>query len=148
MSNLQMDLANVRSVNGNNLLTQSAKSRTKDTTSLDMTDFLKMMVAQFQNQDPENAASSTDMLNQMVQMSMIQAITDITATTTMLYTGSLVGKDVTVGQYDSNGNLEEIVGKVTGSGMYNSAPVIYVDGVRYDVSSILAVGTLPDAGTK
>lgn len=143
-----MDLANVQSVGGNNLSAQSAKSSTKDATSLDMTDFLKMMVAQFQNQDPENAASSTDMLNQMVQMSMVQAITSITDTTTMFYNASLVGKDVTVGQYDANGNLQEIVGKVTGSGIYNGSPVIYVDGVRYDTSNILAVGTLPGDETK
>jgi len=148
MSNLLSDLANVQSASGNSASSQTAKSSTKSSTSLDMTDFLKMMVAQFQNQDPENAASSTDMLNQMVQMSMIQAITDITATTTMSYTASLVGKDVTVGQIDSNGKLQEVVGKVTASGMYNSSPVIYVNGVRYDASNILAIGTLPDPETK
>ena len=52
--------------------TQSTSSvkKSTDTFGLDMTDFLKMMVAQFQNQDPENAADTSEMLNQMVQMQM------------------------------------------------------------------------------
>lgn len=140
MSDYLSDLSALSSVSST---VQTAKSSSNS--SLDMTDFLSMMVAQFQNQDPENAASTTDMLNQMVEMTMIQAITNITDATTMLYTSSLVGKEVTIGQYDSNGNLQEIVGTVTGTGTYNDNPVVFVDGVSYNLSSIMAVGRLPDS---
>ena len=144
MSDFMSDLANMQI---NSVLSATAAKTTKNksagSTSLDMTDFLTMMVAQFQNQDPENAASTTDMLNQMVQMSMIQAITNITDAATMIYSSSLVGKEVTVGQFDSDGKLQEIVGTVTGTGTYNGNPVVFVDGVSYNLSSILAVGRLP-----
>ena len=144
MSDFMSDLANMQI---NSVLSSTAAKTTKNksagSTSLDMTDFLTMMVAQFQNQDPENAASTTDMLNQMVQMSMIQAITNITDAATMIYSSSLVGKEVTVGQFDSDGKLQEIVGTVTGTGTYNGNPVVFVDGVSYNLSSILAVGRLP-----
>ena len=144
MSDYMSDLANMQI---NSVLSSTAAKTTKNksagSTSLDMTDFLTMMVAQFQNQDPENAASTTDMLNQMVQMSMIQAITNITDAATMIYSSSLVGKEVTVGQFDSDGKLQEIVGTVTGTGTYNGNPVVFVDGVSYNLSSILAVGRLP-----
>ena len=144
MSDFMSDLANMQI---NSALSSTAARTTKNksagSTSLDMTDFLTMMVAQFQNQDPENAASTTDMLNQMVQMSMIQAITNITDAATMIYSSSLVGKEVTVGQFDSDGKLQEIVGTVTGTGTYNGNPVVFVDGVSYNLSSILAVGRLP-----
>lgn len=125
--------------------TQSTSSVKKgsDSFGLDMTDFLKMMVAQFQNQDPENAADTSDMLNQMVQMSMIQAIADITDAVSLSYSASLVGKEVTVGTFDSEGKLQEVVGTVTGTGSYNGDPVIYVDGQMYSMSSIMAVGRLP-----
>ena len=125
--------------------TQSSSSvkKSSDSFGLDMTDFLKMMVAQFQNQDPENAADTSDMLNQMVQMSMIQAIADITDAVSLSYSASLVGKEVTVGTFDSEGKLQEIVGTVTGTGSYNGSPVIYVDGQMYSMSSIMAVGRLP-----
>lgn len=125
--------------------TQSTSSvkKSTDTFGLDMTDFLKMMVAQFQNQDPENAADTSEMLNQMVQMSMIQAIADITDAVSLSYSASLVGKEVTVGTFDSEGKLQEVVGTVTGTGSYNGSPVIYVDGQMYSMSSIMAVGRLP-----
>ena len=125
--------------------TQSTSSvkKSTDTFGLDMTDFLKMIVAQFQNQDPENAADTSDMLNQMVQMSMIQAIADITDAVSLSYSASLVGKEVTVGTFDSEGKLQEVVGTVTGTGSYNGSPVIYVDGQMYSMSSIMAVGRLP-----
>lgn len=144
MSDFMSDLANIQI---NSVLSSTSAKTTKNksagSTALDMTDFLTMMVAQFQNQDPENAASTTDMLNQMVQMSMIQAITNITDAATMIYSSSLVGKEVTVGQFDSDGKLQEIVGTVTGTGTYNGNPVVFVDGVSYNLSSILAVGRLP-----
>ena len=144
MSDFMSDLANMQI---NSVLSSTAAKTTKNksagSTALDMTDFLTMMVAQFQNQDPEHAASTTDMLNQMVQMSMIQAITNITDAATMIYSSSLVGKEVTVGQFDSDGKLQEIVGTVTGTGTYNGNPVVFVDGVSYNLSSILAVGRLP-----
>ena len=125
--------------------TQSSSSvkKSSDSFGLDMTDFLKMMVSQFQNQDPENAADTSDMLNQMVQMSMIQAIADITDAVSLSYSASLVGKEVTVGTFDSEGKLQEVVGTVTGTGSYNGSPVIYVDGQMYSMSSIMAVGRLP-----
>ena len=125
--------------------TQSSSSvkKSSDSFGLDMTDFLKMMVAQFQNQDPENAADTSDMLNQMVQMSMIQAIADITDAVSLSYSASLVGKEVTIGTFDSEGKLQEVVGTVTGTGSYNGSPVIYVDGQMYSMSSIMAVGRLP-----
>ena len=122
---------------------RSSVKKSSDSFGLDMTDFLKMMVAQFQNQDPENAADTSDMLNQMVQMSMIQAIADITDAVSLSYSASLVGKEVTVGTFDSEGKLQEVVGTVTGTGSYNGSPVIYVDGQMYSMSSIMAVGRLP-----
>ncbi len=138
MSDYIGDIASLASTNS----TTATKSKS-DSLSLDMEDFLQMMVAQFQNQDPENAASTTDMLNQMVQMSMIQAITNITDAVSLSYSASLVGKEVTVGSYDSDGKLQEIVGTVTGTGTYNGSPVVFVDGVSYNMSSIMAVGRLP-----
>ena len=144
MSSYMGDISNIMSANSANHLPADLKVSSKENAmGLDMTDFLKMMVAQFQNQDPENAADTSDMLNQMVQMSMIQAIADITDAVSLSYSASLVGKEVTVGTFDSEGKLQEVVGTVTGTGSYNGSPVIYVDGQMYSMSSIMAVGRLP-----
>ena len=138
MSDYIGDIASLAS-SGSTAVSKSSS----DSLSIDMDDFLQMMVAQFQNQDPENAASTTDMLNQMVQMSMIQAITNITDAVSLSYSASPVGKEVTVGSYDSDGKLQEIVGTVTGTGTYSGSPVVFVDGVSYYMSSIMAIGRLP-----
>ena len=124
--------------------TSNTSSTTKSGDTLDMTDFLTLIVAQFQNQSIDNTADTSDMLNQLVQMSTVQAITNITDATVMMYAGSLVGKEVTVGQYNSDGKLEEIVGTVTGTGVAGGQQVIFVDGKSYYLSDIMAVGRLPE----
>lgn len=125
----------------------SSSASTKDSTSLDMTDFLTLMVAQFQNQSIDNTADTSDMLNQLVQMSVVQAITNITDATVMMYAGSLVGKEVTVGKYGNDGTLEEVVGTVTGTGVLGGQQVIFVDGKSYYLNEIMAVGRLPEVET-
>lgn len=119
-------------------------SNTQSSGSLDMNDFLSLIVAQFQNQSIDNTADTSDMLNQLVQMSTIQAITNVTDATVMMYAGSLVGKEVTVGEFNSEGKLEEIVGVVTGTGVASGQQVIFVNGKSYLLSDIMAVGRLPD----
>ena len=98
---------------------------------------------QFQNQDMDNPASTSDMMNQLMQMSTIQAMATMTDASTMSYAASLVGKTVTIGEF-TNGRLNEIVGEVTASATYNGEQVIFVNGTQYPLTSIMAVGELPD----
>lgn len=116
--------------------------------SLDMTDFLTLMVAMFQNQDIDNAASTTDMMNQFVQMSVVQAITNISTliddSTVLTYAASLVGKEVTIGE-TAGKEMIETLGTVTGTGTLNGQQVIFLDnGKSYYLNQILAVGRLPE----
>lgn len=117
---------------------------------LSFTDFLQLMVAQMQNQTIDSAADPSDMVNQLVQMSVVQmmssvktSLDNLTDASTMTYAASLVGKTVTVGSYDDEGNVQEIVGTVTGTGTYQNTPVIFVNDQMYPLNSIMAVGTLP-----
>ena len=123
----------------------------KNDMGLDMNDFLQLIVQQFQNQTMDQAASSTDMLNQLVQMSVVQAISQVSESiatmvdaSTLSYAASLVGKEVTIGQVDKDGKIQEIVGQVTGTGTYQGAPVIFVNGKQYYLSEIMAIGRLPE----
>ena len=110
--------------------------------SLDMDDF--------QNQDIDNAASTSDMMNQMVQMSVVQAVTNMNTmvedSTVLTYAASLVGKEVTIGQYVGK-ELKEIVGTVTGTGTLKGQQVIFIGDDSYYLSDIMAVGRLPDKET-
>ena len=124
----------------------------EDRGTLSFTDMPGLMVAQFQNQTMDNQASTTDMMNQLVQMSSMQAMNEMTSNmkelalaNVMSYAASLVGKTVTVGVYnEKTKEMEEIVGTVQGTGTYDGQQVIYLDnGKGYFLSDIMAVGTLP-----
>lgn len=125
----------------------------EDKSTLSFTDMLSLMVAQFQNQTIDNQASTTDMMNQLVQMSSMQAMTEmstqikeLTLANVMSYSASLVGKTVTVGVENSEtGKIDELVGVVQGTGTYDGQQVVYLDnGKGYFLKEIMAVGTLPD----
>ena len=91
----------------------------KDKLELDMTDFITLMVTELTNQGIDNSMDTSDMLNQMVQMQMVQSMVNMTDASIMSYSSSLVGKEVTVVDgYDSNGKPIELVGKVMGTGQY------------------------------
>lgn len=127
--------------NGNVNGTQAVK-KSNDGIGLDMTDFLKLMIAQFQNQSIDDTADTSEMLNQMVQMQMIQAITNMTDASIMSYASSLVGKEVTVGKYNGT-ELEELVGTVTATGTKDGQHIIFINDEYYYLNEIMAVGRLP-----
>ncbi len=127
----------------------ATKNSTSKKAGKDLTtdDFLVLMCAMFQNQDIDNTASTADMMNQFVQISVIQAVTDISSlihdTSTLTYASSLVGKTVTIGMYEGN-ELKEIEGVVTGTGTLNGEQVIFIGDDIYMLSDIMAVGKLPE----
>lgn len=122
-----------------------------DSFGLNFEDFLQLMVQQLQNQTMDNTADTSEMLNQLVQMSTVEMLATVKDSVealvnanTLNYAASLVGKTVTVGKFDDEGNLEEVEGTVTGTGTYQGTIVIFVDGEMYPLNNIMAVGTLPD----
>lgn len=65
------------------------KDSSADKLTLTMEDFLQLMIAQFQNQDIDNPASTSDMMNQLISMSTIQSMKTMTDAATMSYAASL-----------------------------------------------------------
>lgn len=127
----------------------ATKNSTSSKAGKDLTtdDFLVLMCAMFQNQDIDNTASTTDMMNQFVQISVIQAVTEISSlvkdTNTLTYASSLVGKDVVIGIYEGN-TLKEIPGTVTGTGTLNGEQVIFIGDDIYKLTDVMAIGKLPE----
>ena len=111
---------------------------------LDMTDFIQLMITQLTSQGIDDTMDTSEMLNQMVQMQMITSMVNMTDAVTMNYSASLVGKNVTVGKYGSDGKLQEIYGEVTGTGTIDGQQVVFLDNKEYYLlSEIMAVGKLP-----
>ncbi len=136
--------------------TVTPKHATNDASSysLDMQDFLELMVTSLKNQTMDSSMDPAEMMNQMVQMSVVEAITNISQlisdSTSLTYAASLVGKEVTIGQYNASGKVSERPGTVTGTGTYGGEQVIFVDHndgkgpQTYYLSAIMAIGRVPD----
>ena len=146
-------IADLSSVYGTQATTTASKSTNKKAGGdMVMDDFLKLMVAQFQNKSIDDTADTTEMMNQMVQMSVIQAITSLTTlisdSTNLSYAASLVGKQVTIGERAGSdpSDIKEILGTVTGTVTLDGRQVIFLDDEEtpYYLTDIMAVGRLPE----
>ena len=143
MSTYLQDLGNTYAINAVKQPTHST-ARKAENNSLDMTDFLQLMVVQLQNQTMDNTTDTSDMLNQLVQMQMVTAMANMTDASVMSYASSLVGKVVTIGITDGN-TLEEREILVMGTGTMDGKQVIFgSDGKSYSLNQIMAVGRLPN----
>ena len=142
MSSYMGDISGI--VGGTGNITTDKKESKKSGYDLSMQDFLTLMMVELQNQTIDDTADTGEMLNQMVQMQMVTALTNMTDASVMSYSNSLVGKDVTIGIND-NGKLEEQIITVRGTGFSGGSPVIFgSDGKTYYLSQIMAVGRLPE----
>ena len=112
---------------------------TSDSSSLDMQDFLNLLVSQITNQDSMNPMENTEFVSQMAQFSSLQAMTDLTEISMQGQATSLIGKNVVVASYNNKGELdvqEGIVQKVT---IYSGKTKFYVNDVEYDYANIMEV---------
>lgn len=144
-SNSMADIAGL--LGGVSGITPQNSTSRKNNTELNMEDFLQLMIVQLQNQTIDDAMDTSEMMNQMVQMQMISAITNMTETNVMSYASSLVGKVVTIGISTEQG-LEEKEVWVTGTGVMNGQQVIFGKDSTgkietYGLNQIMAVGQLP-----
>jgi flagellar basal-body rod modification protein FlgD len=125
-----------------NTMSASGTSR-KDNQSLSMDDFFQLMVAQLKNQDMFSPTDNTQMINQMAQFSIVNALTDMKALTSTTYSMSLIGKQATVAFMDDNGQLQSVTGLIEGVNLYGGAEEVVIGGKSYGLSNIMSV---TDAG--
>ena len=144
-SNPMADIAGLLGA-GSGFRPENSTSR-KNNTELDMQDFLQLMIVQLQNQTIDDTMDTSEMMNQMIQMQMITAMSNMTETSVQSYASSLVGKVVTIGIVTDKG-LEEREVIVTGTGVMNGQQVIFGKDSKgnietYGLNQIMAVGQLP-----
>ena len=141
-SNSMADIAGLLGAKNTNVVKNSTSR--PGNTELNMQDFLNLMIVQLQNQTIDDSMDTSEMMNQMVQMQMISAVSNMTETNIMSYAGSLVGKVVTIGIVNGN-DLEEREIVVMGTGVLNGQQVIFgSDGEAYALNQIMAIGRLPN----
>jgi flagellar basal-body rod modification protein FlgD len=130
--------------------TSAASSTAKP--ALGKQDFLKLLMAQLQNQDPLKPVDDTAMIAQMAQFSALEATQQLNATIqqtsnvqTVSSAGALIGKYVQSALPDGTNTS----GAVTGVNFTTTAgvvsPTLVIDGKDVDYSTIVKVSSSPIA---
>lgn len=150
-------------VNNTSSVVSQAKN-TKSNSSMDQMDFINLLVAEMQNQDPLEPSSNTDYVAQMATFSQVQALDDMKVNMAAMNVDNLVGKYVTLNVTDAQGNVKEITGKVdfvtheNGKNyvsiedeLYNAEDLVTVMDEKYSEANVMAAtfsnlaGQLPNA---
>jgi flagellar basal-body rod modification protein FlgD len=132
----------------NSAITKQDAAQSGDTSSalptqtLNQDDFLKLLVAQLQAQDPMNPESDTEFVSQMANFTTLEQSKEMTTDIQQLgsqqqlqQANDLIGRTVTLGNAD--GSLTS--GTVTGILVQSGVPSLIVNGQAYDMSTLLAI---------
>ncbi len=106
----------------------SSSSSLSGSSALDKDAFLKILVAQLQNQDPTQPMSDTEFISQLAQFSSLEQMQQMTAMFSYTQAYSLVGKNITALFTDENGTQQEVTGTVDSVITYNGEPYLSVGG--------------------
>lgn len=93
--------------------------------------YLKLIVAQMQNQDFNDPMDDSEVLAQMAQYSMLEGIKNMTQQSSVSYATSLVGKIVTV-----DGESGLYTGKVNSITVEDGKAQLIIDGEAYDSAKV------------
>jgi flagellar basal-body rod modification protein FlgD len=126
--------------------TSSSSSAANGFGSLKLDDFMKMLLAELQNQDPLSPMDASQMLTQIGQITQVGSTQQLTSTLNSVLLGqnvnnatSLIGK--TIQGLDVNN--KEVTGKVDKVTITDGKPVLTVGDTTVDIANVRAV--LPDA---
>lgn len=119
-----------------------AQQSQSSVSGLSQNDFLQLLVAQMQNQDPSNPVSSDQFLQEMasftevVDLSQLQTLTQSLLSNEVATQGlELLGKQVTA--QTSSG--QQISGTVSELSMVGGQPMLTVNGTQLPVSQVVSV---------
>jgi flagellar basal-body rod modification protein FlgD len=117
---------------------------------LSQSNFLNLLVAELQNQDPLNPLSSDSFIQQLATLTdvsavgqMTQAMTDLLDLSAAASAVRLIGQNVTVAIAGGSTVQGTVSGVEAGAG----GPQVVVSGTAYPLSSVVAVGSVPGAGS-
>lgn len=136
-----------RSAKSNNDYTYNRNPEYKTGTStLGMQDYFKLLSAQLQYQDMSNPMSNSEMMAQLTQMAMVEAMNTSTQTSVTTYASQMLNKEVTVAELDeTTGKMTgKVVGVVEGVDLSSTSPTVYVNGKGYALTQLMSLGKVPE----
>jgi flagellar basal-body rod modification protein FlgD len=113
----------------------SSDSQASKSSTLNQNDFLQLLVAQMQNQNPLEPQSNSEMAAQMAQFTSLQQSSAMSSSLAMLQANSLIGNTVSLkvdSQTTANGVVQGVV-------MQSGTPEILVNGSLYNLNQVTTV---------
>lgn len=115
-------------------LEEYQKSQRKTGSKLDQDDFLKILVAQMENQDPMEPTSNEDFMAQMAQFSALEAMNSMGKSFALTQAYSMIGKQV----YVQDGT-DIVNGTVSGVVSENGINYLLIGDKYYDATKVTGV---------
>ena len=120
----------------------SSSTSTNTLNNLTPTDFMKMLVAELQDQDPTQPVSNTEILQEVSQIDSVESNQQLSTTLSSVLSGqnlatasNLLQKSVAA----TTSSGASISGTVTGVEVTNGNPQLYINGQLIDLSSVTAI---------
>lgn len=113
-------------------------------TSLDMQDFLTLLVGQLKNQDVTNPMDDTAFISQMAQFTTLQAMEELSRIAMAQYGASLLGKTAVVAKFDDTGKYVQDEGVIERVDFTGDETEVSLNGCIYELSSVMEVLQSPE----
>ncbi len=134
--------------------TQTYSPESTDKNTLTISSYFKLLAAEMANQDMTNPMDSSEIMNQMSQMAMVQSLASMTTalqTSTALsktsYAASMIGKEVTLnvasGEVDEETGATSLVkGVIASVNISGEEPTFKLEGddTEYSMDKIMSIG--------
>lgn len=122
---------------------QAEQNENQKQNTLGQDEFLKLLTAQIQYQNPLSPQESNDYMNQMAQFSILEQLQNINTkidnffeTEQQFQTISMLGKNVTVGN-DGDTTISGVVESVK---FTEKGPKVIVDGQEFSLTQVQEIG--------
>lgn len=146
MSDFATQYADRINMNTGNQKVWDAVFTDKKENTVQVEDFLKLMVTQLQNQDFMNPVDDTQFLSQLAQFASMTAMEEMRSYSQTTYATSLAGKTVTVAKNNVSGGIDKATGIVEKVDLSGDEFEVYVGGKPYTLDQIMYVGGGAAAG--
>jgi flagellar basal-body rod modification protein FlgD len=102
--------------------------------TLDQDDFLKLLIAQLNAQDPMNPVSNAEFMGQMAQFSTLEQTKGLSSEISLLQASNMIGREVSLRLDDSI-----LTGVVSAVQIEAGTPKVIVGGNPYDLGQVLTI---------
>ncbi len=122
-----------------NTTPDSLSQDTKGTSTMGKDQFLQILVAEMQYQDPLEPTTNTEWVSQMATFSQIEELQNMSDSMTKGQAQNLVGKYVIMATTDSTGETKYVSGQVQTVEIREDGTYLSINGYLYDINDLYSV---------